>query len=641
MAVQNEKLRRGVSHARHVALSNARTMCTLLALSPNHEIPCPHCSTIASRPSNLRKHLTGSRGYGGHELSVALADAAIARVENGETSSTAARPVARVVRRSGPVLRAGHWSALALLEDAPPVHDTLTAYARAIGHAVYLRPTDGGLTVISLDHGAPAMVGVGGSGSGDCCIGALPPAASAVEAAARDYRAKVAGMGRSSVEERFVLSRIRRALADGLRLRDDLLFLHQEWRFPSSDKIDILAIDTASGQLVVVEAKKSEAAATRDRDKKGRTASEQAAEYVAQIALHASECSPFFMRLAAALARVYRNGESVPFDPHLPARWEVWWPDGSTIGPKETATRKPARDDDIAFVASDAPWQRELRNRQSSWREAKRLPIGQHNGRPLGSRLAMPAAEEQLWNFLTPAIGELVAREYRANLSRPRREQKLYRHPRLFEDLLSSQPLAFNLFGELAVDLDRATHVARRLWPERVASVSRVELEWSPGRWNPRYLDNGTAADVALFHTTPRGGTGVVFVETKYHEDLSGDDYEVKPRYFEVARASGAFAGERLDTLTRGPLQQLWFDHLLALATKDTDRHESALFVVAYPEINERCGEAVARYREALTPAGAATFEARTLEELVGPVGAVVGETWESEFRSRYLAPTN
>jgi hypothetical protein len=298
---------------------------------------------------------------------------------------------------------------------------------------------------------------------------------------------------------------------------------------------------------------------------------------------------------------------------------------------------RPERHDPITFVASDAPWQRELRDRQSRWREAKGYPIGHHKGRPLGSRLAMPAAEEHLWNFLTPAVGELVRGEYRANLSRPHGEQKLYKHPRLFEDLLSSQPLVFNLFGELALNLDRATRVARLLWPERVAAVSRVEFEWSPGRWDARYLDNGTAADVALFHTTPLGATGVVFVETKYHEDLSGADYELKPRYFEVGRASRAFIDDRMGALTRGPLQQLLFDHLLALATRDTDHHESALFVVAFPEINGRCRAAVERYREALTPAGSATFEARTLEDLVGPMGDVVGGSWEAEFRSRYL----
>ncbi len=129
-----------------------------------------------------------------------------------------------------------------------------------------------------------------------------------------------------------------------------------------------------------------------------------------------------------------------------------------------------------------------------------------------------------------------------------------------------------------------------------------------------------------------------MFVETKYHEDLSGDDHAMRPRYREVARASGAFVDDSVEALTRRPLQQLWFDHLLALATKQADGHESVLFVVAYPEINACSRDAVARYRDALAPAGLATFEARTFEERIGPIGLSVGEPWRTEFHARYLA---
>ena len=606
---------------------------------------CPHCSTNTMRAHNLRTHLMGSRPYGGHELSRAGADALIEAITAGvpsanplQTPAPANPPrPAPAVPPPGPLLRDGHWRSLELLEDTRGVREALAAYERATGHPVYLRPTERGLTVMSLDPSLTAMVGVGGD---SCCITSLRPDPSAVEASTREYRTKIAAMTRDSTEERFVIAQIRRALENGMRFRDDLLFLHQEWRFPNSGKIDLLAIDTTHWQLVVIEAKKSEVDATRERDKKGRTASGQATEYAAQIAVHARECAPFFLRLAAALAAVYRSGEPVQFDPELPPRWEVWWPGGITTGP--TVPRPPPRPalaliDAVVTVASDAPWQRVLRNRQSAWRAAKGYPMGQHDGRPIGSRLAMPAAETELWNFLTPGVGKLAKDEYHANLSRVCREQKVYQYPRLFDNLLSSQPLVFNLLGELALDLGRATEVARRLWPDRVATVSRIEFEWSPGRWDRRYLDNGTAADAAIFHTTPHGGTGIVFVETKYHEDLSGSDYATKSRYFDVARASGAFVDDRVESLTRGSLQQLWFDHLLALATRDADGHESVLFMVAYPEINERCRDAVARYREALTSSGAASFQARTLEELVGPIGHAVGERWESAFRARYL----
>jgi hypothetical protein len=284
-----------------------------------------------------------------------------------------------------------------------------------------------------------------------------------------------------------------------------------------------------------------------------------------------------------------------------------------------------------------AAWRSELKAKQVRWREGQGYAVGLHKGQPLGSRLAMPDAEEKLWNFLTPSIGQLVRREYEANAGRARGHRKMYKHPRLFDNLLSSQPMVFNLFGELALHLEQATLAGRRLWPGRVDTITRIEFEWSPGRQNLRYLNNGSAADVALFHTTPEGGTGVICIETKYYEDLNGKDYAIKPRYAEVAKASGAFVSEMLPMLQHGKLQQLWFDHLLLLATREEDGHENALFVVAYPEINGACVEAVAAYRTALDATAPVTFEARTLEDIVTVLDEIIDAEWVGAFRQRYL----
>jgi hypothetical protein len=190
------------------------------------------------------------------------------------------------------------------------------------------------------------------------------------------------------------------------------------------------------------------------------------------------------------------------------------------------------------------------------------------------------------------------------------------------------------------LDLERATQAARRLWTGRVDRITRVEFEWSPGRGDVRYLGNGSAADLALFHTTPQGGRGIIFVETKYHEDLRRKDSPHKPRYTDVAQSSGVFQEGSLPALKRGVLQQLWLDHLLALATRATDNLDSALFVVMYPQVNQPCATAVARYREMLTPEGASTFEARTLEDVVETMGEVIGDVWKREFVARYLTPS-
>jgi hypothetical protein len=291
---------------------------------------CPHCSTIGTYRNNLRTHLVGNPP--GHRLSRADADAIIVAIEAGGTmpiTGPAATRAVPVVRRAGPVVRQGHLRSLALLEDTRTARRVLDDYEGAIGHPVYLRPTDGGLTVMSLDPSNPDMVGVGERG--DCCISALPGRAE-VDASARDYRKKLATVRAHSKENRYVTGLVRKALADGLRLRADLFFLHQQWLLRGSDVIDILAVEAPSGQLVVVEAKRGEAEAKWKRDTKGRLAVEQAQGYVAHVESHAKEFFPFLKRLAVALSLLYRGGEPVLIDPDLPPRWEVWWPDGQTVG---------------------------------------------------------------------------------------------------------------------------------------------------------------------------------------------------------------------------------------------------------------------------------------------------------------------
>jgi hypothetical protein len=54
---------------------------------------------------------------------------------------------------------------------------------------------------------------------------------------------------------------------------------------------------------------------------------------------------------------------------------------------------------------------------------------------------------------------------------------QLIQEERLWGDLLSSQPMCFNLFGELAADLELATRAAQVWWPGRVRQVTKVCFE--------------------------------------------------------------------------------------------------------------------------------------------------------------------
>src|SRR5690606_23133015 len=68
----------------------------------------------------------------------------------------------------GRAVTAGHRTSLKMLQDVDGIRVTSDLYRElATPAGVYLRPTDGGLTVISLDPECAAMVGVGTAGASE------------------------------------------------------------------------------------------------------------------------------------------------------------------------------------------------------------------------------------------------------------------------------------------------------------------------------------------------------------------------------------------------------------------------------------------------------------------------------------------
>jgi hypothetical protein len=283
------------------------------------------------------------------------------------------------------------------------------------------------------------------------------------------------------------------------------------------------------------------------------------------------------------------------------------------------------------LVAADAPWQRELRLRQARWREHLGLPPGLVKDRALGSRLPLG---DQSSNFLSASVLQAV----RDAMEQP---GALISAPRIFDNMLSSQPLAFNLFAELAANLPLATSVCQALWPGLLHSVEKIGFEWSPGRRDERYLGNLSAFDVAVWGHDASGQSAFVGIEVKYHEDMTQDPGSPdKPRYTEVAGASSVFRDPDAPALRARPLRQLWFDHLLALSMlgNGDGRFGRSRFVLLAPAINRPVAEVDALYRAHL--ADALTYERRTLEEIVAVIDGFTDEPWVSDFQRRYLRPT-
>jgi hypothetical protein len=286
-----------------------------------------------------------------------------------------------------------------------------------------------------------------------------------------------------------------------------------------------------------------------------------------------------------------------------------------------------------AYVETDGTgFRRAARTLQSLWRERKNLPMGEHNGRSLGSRLPVELAENELANYLTPGIRSVVRNELAAAA-----DSQLFSKPRIYNDLLSSQPLCFNLFGELKLDLALATAVMQALLPGVIGAVTQLCFEYSPGRSSERFTGDRSAFDVFVEYESPHARRGFVGIEVKYHENLKGSAAAHRPRYDEVAAQMGCFKAESLPKLRQAPLQQFWRDHLLAgsMLCDPELGYDEGRFVVLYPAGNTACRSALQGYRACLSDC--ATFDAWTLEEFVGVLGLATPAAWVEELRGRYL----
>ena len=244
----------------------------------------------------------------------------------------------------------------------------------------------------------------------------------------------------------------------------------------------------------------------------------------------------------------------------------------------------------------------------------------------------MPEAKTELTNYPTDTIRDVVRREV---LDPVRRREKLYGQPRIWNDLLSSQPLCFNLFGELVAG--SASRVFGTLSNGRIADVDRDWVRALSGQRRRQQVHGGPLG-LRRFCRVPdtHGRQGVLGIEVKYHEDLEDSPSSHRDRYDEIAANMGGFEPGALEQLKLKPLQQIWRDHLLSGALLlNRDQGYDGFFVFFYPAGNVCCSRAVGAYQTCL--ADRRSFVAWTLEDVAAAI-KVGGPPWIDLVVDRYLA---
>ncbi len=269
-------------------------------------------------------------------------------------------------------------------------------------------------------------------------------------------------------------------------------------------------------------------------------------------------------------------------------------------------------------------FRRGLRYHQAQWREANGHPIGTQPIAPksgekpkrlVGNHLPLDYARETGANFITKQA--LEAARARTSFIEPHQS---FDHQRFWADLLWSPAMAFNLFGNLAADLDLADTAVHEWWPDARGRVSDVLFAHSPGRFDHLYLGNLSDFEAAFILDIGDGTKGIVGVNVNYHQRIKPETPKPirEEHYGGIAKRSGAFAPGAIDSVNRrSDLLEMWLRHLLLLSMLQHPSGQWAWgrYVVIHPAGSPDFAEACPRYESLLIDRS--TFTAMTVERIL------------------------
>lgn len=288
---------------------------------------------------------------------------------------------------------------------------------------------------------------------------------------------------------------------------------------------------------------------------------------------------------------------------------------------------QPGWSDDYWLEKSDGPWRRRLRRHQGWWRatntkhHAGEIP---RRDRPVVSML--PKGVDFEPNLLSK---EAVASAHRT-LDRLRSlgGPGLVNEDRLRRNLLSSQPLCFNLFGHLRSEPMSLLPWVRNLVPS-AEQVTCIELEIAPAK-QPL---GRSAFDAFVVFKRADGRPGFLGIECKYAENLAEGSRKAAAQKFVDATVPSLWRNGAAKALDKPRLRQFWFNTLLMQQVESDGEYGDGISVVVACGDDVKAREATEEVRAQLKNPDTLVFSA--LEDVIA---AVDGESqWKQDFTTRYL----
>jgi hypothetical protein len=317
---------------------------------------------------------------------------------------------------------------------------------------------------------------------------------------------------------------------------------------------------------------------------------------------------------------------------------------------------KQELDDFLVNVKGDTDFSAYARLLQAKWREKKGYPMGKSkaiikNGKKYdnyyGNYIEERFARENGINFLTPKIWNIAKEE----MEKARNENNfvknkgaLYDDYRFICNLLTSQSLCFNLFGEFLDRKDILSKIFNELKPQLMDKITEIIFEYSPGRGGEKYLGDHTAFDVFIEYEKDNKksflGIELKYVETLREEtdEKAEKNFKRHIQYKEITESCGLFNQNVIDDIKRPPYSQIWRDHLLSISLKNGEGkiYDNGYFVYLYPFNNSECRFGIKNYMNFLQNPGTNIFELY-VEDFINAICKNINEDWVKELFDRYI----
>jgi hypothetical protein len=233
--------------------------------------------------------------------------------------------------------------------------------------------------------------------------------------------------------------------------------------------------------------------------------------------------------------------------------------------------------------------------------------------------------------------------EYALKRVRDKKPEETIGEYRLFNNLLSSMPMAFNLFHPLMMikekHPDLLNRMIRNIFPELpVSQVDEILIEFIPTPVES-YTKDKSAMDAAILFSDKENNKYIVAIETKYTDSLGLNKAKDNEMKMDAALESDLFTVDGLRLINKG-CTQIYRNFLLTEKYRMVHHLKDSFSVILAPEDHPSTNPEIVSLKNYLKPENHYKLKKYSLEDFLSNLNKSCPDTfqpWLKWFFDRYL----